>query len=222
MRKHLLRKVVPEGVVTAESREDLDVELFSEELGYVQGAVPARRAEFATARHLARVALRSIGASAPPIHKGLRGEPVWPPQISGSITHCDGFRGAAVMWALPGRSVGIDAEPSEPLPSDILPYVASGAERRKLQELGSRDGTFPWGRILFSAKESIFKAQYPLTSMALDFLDVQTTLSASGVFEWSSYVPGAPLTQGKGRWFDDDGLIVTCTFVEIFSPTSHA
>lgn len=208
--------------MTAESRVDLDVELFSEELGYVKRAVPTRRAEFATARHLARVALRRMGASASPIPKGPRGEPVWPAQISGSITHCDGFRGAAVMWALPGRSLGIDAEPSEPLPSDILPYVASRAERRELQELASQERAFPWGRILFSAKESIFKAQYPLTSINLDFLDVKATLSTNGVFEWSSCLPGVPVKYGKGRWADDDGLIVTCTIVRVAPTTSRA
>ena len=47
---------------------------------------------------------------------GARGAPQWPLGVVGSITHCDGYRAAAVARGRDLRTIGLDAEPDEPLP----------------------------------------------------------------------------------------------------------
>ncbi|HEY3692789.1 MAG TPA: hypothetical protein VGL46_21300 [Pseudonocardiaceae bacterium] len=51
---------------------------------------------------------------------GERRKPVWPPGVVGSLTHCTGYRAAAVAHRRGVLTVGIDAEPHEPLPQMSL------------------------------------------------------------------------------------------------------
>ena len=59
---------------------------------------------------------------------GAKREPLWPAGVVGSITHCDGYRAAAVARATDLATVGIDAEPHEPLPDGVLAAIALPAE----------------------------------------------------------------------------------------------
>nr|WP_284287855.1 hypothetical protein [Angustibacter aerolatus] len=76
---------------------------------------------------LARQALRSLGVAPAPLPRGERGAPAWPLGVVGSITHCDGYRGAAVAAATECAAVGVDAEPAAPLPDGVLATVATPA-----------------------------------------------------------------------------------------------
>lgn len=77
-----------------------------------------RQREFATARSCARTALARLGVPPVPVLASPRGAPRWPAGVVGSITHCDGYRAAAVAYTRDVVSLGIDAEPDEPLPND--------------------------------------------------------------------------------------------------------
>jgi 4'-phosphopantetheinyl transferase EntD len=48
--------------------------------------------------------------------------------VVGSITHCDGYRAAAVALATEVAAIGIDAEPHDPLPAGILDRVTLPAD----------------------------------------------------------------------------------------------
>ena len=69
-------------------------------------------------------------------------------------------------------SIGIDIEPAQPLDPDLWRIVATAKERETIQDDPHR------GRVLFSVKEAIYKAVYPLDRMFLDHHDVEVSLSA--------------------------------------------
>ena len=60
-----------------------------------------RRLDFAAGRVCARRAMAQLGVDGLPLLVGEKGQPVWPPGIVGSISHCEGHYGAA---ATPGRA----------------------------------------------------------------------------------------------------------------------
>src|SRR6201994_2037467 len=122
-----------------------------EEEPLIERSVAKRRNEFSTVLYCARIALGELGFPPVPILKGDKGEPCWPDGVVGSLTHCEGFRGAVVGRRAEVRSVGIDAEPHGVLPKGVLDAVSLPAERT---ELGSLPSSLHWDRILFCAKEA--------------------------------------------------------------------
>ncbi|MET9534791.1 4'-phosphopantetheinyl transferase superfamily protein [Streptomyces sp. NPDC006649] len=186
----------------------------------VARAVPSRRAEFATARACARAALAQLGVAPAAILKGARGEPLWPAGIVGAMTHCAGYRAAAVARAADVVSLGMDAEPHLPMPGDgELGLVTVDEELRYLPELAARRPEVCWDRLLFSAKESVYKAWFPMTGRWLGFEDAVITPDPdAGTFTARLLVPGPvvggkPLTGFEGTWSVQDGLIRTTVSV---------
>ncbi len=103
--------------------------LFPAEQLVVRTAGPHRRVEFTAGRRCARAALAGLGLAAVPIPQGPAGEPQWPAGVTGSITHCPGYRACAVARTADPAGLGIDAEPDEALPDGLIQAVATGAER---------------------------------------------------------------------------------------------
>jgi 4'-phosphopantetheinyl transferase EntD len=212
--------------VLPKDREDLAaVELYHdppgltplpEEEPLIAKSVAKRRNEFITARHCARLALRQLGQQPVPILKGEKGEPCWPDGIVGSLTHCQGFRGAVVGRQGGVRSVGIDAEPHDVLPGGVVDVVTIMEERHEIAALPQG---LHWDRILFCAKEATYKAWFPLTRRWLGFEDAHVVFDVNpagttGEFLSKIMVDGAalsepPLTALRGRWSVDRGLVLT-------------
>ena len=93
----MIEELLPPNVVSVDTFEDRDdAWLFPEEAALVGKAVERRRREFTTGRACARRALCLLGAPVGPLLHGQRGAPMWPTGVVGSITHCDGYRAAAV------------------------------------------------------------------------------------------------------------------------------
>ncbi|MFI8768225.1 4'-phosphopantetheinyl transferase superfamily protein [Streptomyces sp. NPDC053792] len=170
----LLGAVLPGQVRWAEeSGEPGPVWLFPEEEALMARAAPGRRREFATARLCAHRALAALGVAAAPLLRGRRGAPAWPAGTVGSITHCAGYRGAAVAPAARFLALGIDAEPHAPLPSGVGEAVAFGPEPARLRALAARRPDIAWDRLLFSAKESVYKAWSGYGGTWLGFEDAE-------------------------------------------------
>jgi 4'-phosphopantetheinyl transferase EntD len=126
----LIEKILPDAVASAEARDDPpDAVLYPGEAELVSRAVDKRRREFRTARHCARRALRQLGLPPVAVLRGERGEPQWPPGIVGSLTHCSGYRAAAVARSDLIRALGIDAEPNTSLPAGVLDTIALPEEQ---------------------------------------------------------------------------------------------
>jgi 4'-phosphopantetheinyl transferase EntD len=161
-----------EGVSIAASAIDVGVDsLYPEEYALVERAVEKRQAEFATARSLARRSMRELGLPVGPILRGDQREPIWPAGILGSMTHADGCAVACV--ARPGavRSVGIDVELAERVGKDLWGKLFTKAELRFLA--GKEAG---YAGLLFSAKEAVYKATFPLVGRFIGFQEAELSV----------------------------------------------
>ena len=216
----MIGDILPPQVAVEEAFGDVPhVMLFPDEEAVIANAVEKRRSEFATARACARAALAKLGVPAVPIVPGLRGAPQWPPGVVGSITHCAGYRASAVARDLDVVTIGVDAEPHGELPPGVLEAVASRSEQGKLAALAAAMPDVCWDRMLFSAKESVYKAWFPLTRRWLGFEDASVTIDpVNQTFTARLLVDGpvvnrAVLTGFTGRWLVSDGLIVTAIVI---------
>jgi len=217
----VIEELLPDAAIAVEAFADGDeAGLFPQERELVGRAVAKRRREFTTGRQCAHSALERLGVPAGPIASGERGEPLWPDGVVGSITHCDGYRACAVGRTAELLTIGVDAEPHAPLPEGLLADVAGAGERRMLAELSAATPAIHWDRLLFSAKESVYKAWFPLAGRWLGFEDAELEIDARGrSFEARLLVPG-PLVAGvglggfAGRWLVRDGLVLTAIALE--------
>ncbi|MDW4908894.1 4'-phosphopantetheinyl transferase superfamily protein [Streptomyces sp. ADMS] len=198
--------------------------LYPEEQALVTRAVPKRVREFTLVRACARRAMEKLGVPPQPVLPGERGAPQWPAGLVGSMTHCEGYCAAALVRATDLASVGIDAEPHQPLPEGVLDSVALPTERTRLRALTADGPGVHWDRLLFSAKESVYKAWFPLTGKWLDFSEADIEFTAApgphpyGTFRARLLVPG-PVVDGRelgyfdGRWTVRRGLLGTAVSV---------
>jgi 4'-phosphopantetheinyl transferase EntD len=215
----MLEELLPAEVIVVEAFADLPgAVLFPEEDVVVSRAVDNRRREFTTTRLLARSALSRLGFPPTAILPGDGGAPTWPPGAVGSMTHCTGYRAAAAARTRDVHAIGIDAEEHDRLPAGVLDLISDGAERLELVRLAAQVSAIQWDRLLFSAKESVYKTWFPLTGRWLDFAEVRVTTRPDGTFTARFLVPGpvvggAPLTTVNGRWLVRDGLVLTAIAV---------
>ncbi|UGQ12906.1 4'-phosphopantetheinyl transferase superfamily protein [Yinghuangia sp. ASG 101] len=218
-RATLLALILPASVATEECFDDPPgTALFPEEEACVARAVDKRRREFTTVRRCARLALGRLGVAPVPLVPGERGAPSWPADVVGSMTHCAGYRAAAVAPAARIRTIGIDAEPAEELPEGVLDSIASPDERRHLAALSVSRPEVPWERLLFSAKESVYKAWFPLTRRWLGFEEAEVGFdvaagASTGTFAARILAPDAPVEMFTGRWILASGIVATAIAV---------
>jgi 4'-phosphopantetheinyl transferase EntD len=191
------------------------VVLFPEEEAVIAKAVDKRRREFATARACARAALAKLGLPPVPIVPGFRGAPQWPSGVVGSITHCAGYCASAVAHDRDVVSIGLDAEPHDKLPPGVLDAIATQGEQADLAALAAARPDVYWDRLLFSAKESVYKAWFPLTRRWLGFdeasvdIDPVTGTFAARLLVKGPVLNGTTITGFDGRWLVSERLIAT-------------
>jgi 4'-phosphopantetheinyl transferase EntD len=213
----LIGDILPRAVGAAESigpEPETALELFPAEEAVVRTAGPRRRAEFAAGRRCARTALARLGLPATAVPAGRAGQPLWPAGVTGSITHCAGYRACAVARTTDVAALGIDAEPDAGLPPGLIESLANGAERAWIARQEAAEPAVCWDRLLFSAKEAVGKLWYPLTGQWLGFGRVAIFPAAGATFGVQVTGPGLapgnrPATRMTGRWLARDGLIVT-------------
>lgn len=218
----LIDEVRPGAAVAVEAfDDDVPAPLFPAEEAMMTRSVDKRRAEFATARRCARAALAELGYPPAPLLAGPRREPLWPDGIVGSITHCAGYRAAVVARAGDLAGLGIDAEPHEPLPDRLIDAVAAPADRDELDRLHRSHPEICWDRLLFSAKESVYKVWYPIAGRWLGFEDAEVVFDpVAATFTAKLLVPGPPFGAGTltgltGRYAIGRGLVLTAIFLPV-------
>lgn len=217
-RAALAEIVGPEVAVAVWGLDTTDVELLPAEALVVERAVPRRRTEFARGRACARAALRALGGPAIAISSGTHREPLFPEGFVGSITHCEDFVAAAAARTTASTAFGIDAEPARALPGEVEPLVLTDGERAS--------GMEPVHSVLvFSAKEAIHKAIFPLTGRWLDFLEVELRIDLENrAFEAVAAEglenPPAELSDLVGRFAITPDLVLTaCRLSAPLSPS---
>lgn len=212
-----LAALLPEFISTAEQEGEGDTStLLPAERGLVERCVPLRANEFASGRACAHKAMADLGIAAAPLLCRPDRRPAWPPDCTGSITHTEAYSVAAVARLSQVRSIGIDSENLGQLDPALWRPLFDPAEvswiethDKALQDLVAT--------LIFSAKESFYKCQYPLTGQWLEFTDVRVIPVAgdlrSGHFD---VVPvadvvlfGQPDCQAKVRYSSTVSRVLT-------------
>ena len=144
--------------------------LLPREAGAFPSSVVGVRRASGAARLVARQLLARLGIPDCELPKSPSGAPIWPAGVVGSLAHDARVAIAAVGRRRDVGALGIDIEPAELLPPEILEMVATPAERLNI-------GHDPYGgRLLFVAKEAAYKAVFPLDQTFLEHHDVEVSI----------------------------------------------
>jgi 4'-phosphopantetheinyl transferase EntD len=145
-------------------------QLHIEEREHIRGAVPKRQREFVAGRSLAKSALSTLGIGNFPVLPNPDRSPRWPEGIVGSITHDSDLCAVAVASTGSYRGIGIDIQEISAVREDLWPLFCSAPEVRRLERASPHQKNL-LAALTFSAKESYFKAQFPIRKEWLEFLD---------------------------------------------------
>lgn len=162
---------------------DFDVDHYSDALiprlnaGYetfIQNAVVKRKSEFIAGRYCAHQSLGRWAAPDSIIGIGEGRSPVWPSGIVGSISHCHAYALAVTARTDDLFAIGLDVEDlvSEETRNNIQKAVVNQNEMFLLTESPRADIVFT---LIFSMKESFFKAAYPHVKFYFDFPAISLT-----------------------------------------------
>ena len=146
----------------------------AEENYFSQLSSVSRKEHFRSGRICAGEVLSKLGTIGQPVLRDPQTrEPLWPEGISGAITHSGNWAAAAAGKTSDVSGIGIDLEDLErQVDSRISRHVCIPEEQKWLQECGE-DFLEQNLKIIFSAKESIFKAFFPYTRTYLHFHDAR-------------------------------------------------
>ena len=159
--------------------DDQDFRLLPEEQAIAESfSSQKRRTEFTLGRIYAHRTLSRFGLESEPILRNPETrEPCWPDSVWGSITHSAGFAAVAVGLKKEIKGVGIDLESfSRSVDFKIRSHVCVDSELEWLESLPNEQVNRAL-RIIFSAKESIFKCIYPSTKTYLSFKDAAVSVN---------------------------------------------
>lgn len=169
--------------------------LMPEEHRSIAHCADKRIRDFTAGRACAHRALAELGIEDFSLLAGQHREPLWPPDIVGSITHTDGFAAVAVARQRDLRGVGIDCEVADSVDEDLWSRICTPSEVERMQALPP-DERARHAALIFAAKEAFYKCQFPLTGDWVGFEDVviEPDAGAAGCFR---IVPQTPLRLGS-------------------------
>ena len=144
----------------------------------IASATSNRQKEFAAGRLLARVLTDQLGLPPAPLRRADDRSPVWPADRTGSLSHCDTLCAAAVGKRSAFQSVGVDIETIGRVEQKLWPTLFTEKEAGYFSSLAP-DTVALETTLFFSAKESFYKCQYPLTQEWVGFQDVEITRADS-------------------------------------------
>ena len=140
----------------------------------IASAAPHRQKEFVAGRQLARALSDQLGLTPAPLRRAEDQSPVWPSDRTGSLSHCDTLCLAAVGKRNAIQSVGVDVETVGRVEEKLWPALFTEKEADYFSSLAADTVTLET-TLFFSAKESFYKCQYPLTQEWVGFQDVEIT-----------------------------------------------
>ncbi|MEV0490818.1 4'-phosphopantetheinyl transferase family protein [Streptomyces atratus] len=227
----MIERLVPAGVAGAEAFDDALPHLPDpRELALVRGRPDRVVRQFTAARACAHRCLDALGAPPGPLLRTTGGAPAWPAGFVGSVTHCAGYRGAVAARAEVWAALGVDAEPALPLQHGVLGLFASECERRMVTRLSGEHPELPWDRLLFSAKEAVYKAWYPVTRQWIGTSAVAVAFTTGGLLTAEVRPDRTPpparrrpedgglAARYTGRWHVEGGLLLTAVAVPAGAP----
>jgi 4'-phosphopantetheinyl transferase EntD len=176
----------------------------------IPGATPSRLREFSAGRHAARAAIAALGHPVRAIPQGDDRAPLWPAGLTGTITHSRTACLAAVSATAKG--LGLDLEDDSPLDPDLWDIILLPPERLWAE---TQPDPARAAKLIFSAKEAAYKAQYP-TSLTLFGFDTLLIQINGNSFTATFQRPIGQFEQGSvlsGRHSTTDGQILTAVIL---------
>lgn len=131
---------------------------------------PGRLQEFTAGRGHAKSALEQLGLHSPEVAVRPDRAPLWPRGYVGSISHSGDLVLAVAARSTALRAIGVDLEPAVPLDSELLQRVCRPEELARLAMSGEPSLR---AKLIFSAKESVYKCIAPHTRSFLEFDEVE-------------------------------------------------
>jgi 4'-phosphopantetheinyl transferase EntD len=180
-------------------------------------SVPKRVLEFSAGRAAARIAMSRLGLPPMPVLRADDRAPIWPAGVTGSISHCETACIAVATLDQGIRALGVDIEENTPLPPDHWPIVCRDEE---LDWLASQPTALRslLAKVIFSAKECAYKAQYTISKTLFGFdvmrlsLDIErSTFDAEILVDVPQIGRG---TKWTGKFRQTDAFIVTGISIE--------
>ena len=173
-------------------------------------AVEKRIREFAAGRAAAHQAMRALNLRPAPILVGPKRAPLWPAGLTGSISHCDSCALAAVGLAETFSGIGIDIEEDTPLSGNLWDSIASAPEQGWM---AAQPDPGRAGKLLFSAKEAAYKAQYAISGRFFGFSGMELSFDMSAGRFTACFTSDQPPFSGgdslKGRFAIGSEVIIT-------------
>lgn len=190
---------------------DAFIALLSErEARAMAGMVEKRRREFATARVLARKGLeRFFGVPGFDLLNAPDRAPVWPSGVTGSIAHSHTRAWVALVDSAFG-TVGIDGEDRDELGRNLWHLTLRDEEAAYLETLLDASSRGRRALAIFSAKEALYKAQYPRSGSFMDYKALRVEFGEAGLVRGTFQQAVGPFPKGfvvHGRWLDGDSLV---------------
>lgn len=188
--------------------------LLPEEEAIVADAVDKRRREFTAGRTCAREILGRMGMGCDlAIGKDGYGAPLWPEGVVGSISHTEAVCIVSLSLRRPEMSsLGVDVEKDAGLDPDLLALVCDDRETETCFA-DPAENPYRLAKVIFSAKESVYKCLYPILRTMLEFHDVHIRLDIRRqVFEAmarSSSRPRFQVGTCEGKFLYAGGYIYT-------------
>lgn len=201
----------PSATLVIADEEMWHTPLRDEEEAMIDGAIDKRQREFRAGRNAAHKAMALLQAPDVAILRGERREPVWPAGYIGSIAHCRDL--CLAVCATDGviAGLGIDVEPLTPLPAGVDRYIHTESDAKLMQ---SNRSALP-ERLVFSAKESLYKCYYPLIGRYFGFQSVNLVEVDEGHFKFKPtekcQIDFPPELTFHGRYrYDSTHLLTAC------------
>lgn len=171
-------------------------------LAPVQRANGIRQAEYLAGRVLARLASLHLAGTEAEILCGAAGEPIWPDGLTGSISHSNDLV-MCVASADLVKCVGVDVQ-HRLSKAERVAVCDTALTRRDISTLDAMHRLSDLDlALVFSAKETVFKALFPSTRVYIDFED----FAVSGITTDGHILMHANSAKGEEVWGKDTCLV---------------
>ncbi|MBW1902619.1 MAG: 4'-phosphopantetheinyl transferase superfamily protein [Deltaproteobacteria bacterium] len=210
----VFQNLLPPNIIVEESKiEDAQGLLFPDEEVLIARAVEKRRKEFTAGRTCLRNVLAKLGVSNGPILQNKMRSPQIPQGYTATITHSGELCAAAAVKKGEIEAIGIDVEEHSALEPNIEKMILVPNEQMMINDLPNR-GSVHWEKVIFSAKESFYKAYFQITEQYLDYLEAEFLIEPENQRLSCHLLIPSPVSDLEGRTFQGkykiaDGYVFT-------------
>ena len=163
------------------STSDYSHKLIGSDAAKAEHMKPLRKNAFSSGRYAVHLAQNGLGLEPSEILAAGR-QPIWPAGQVGAITHSTDFAAAIVSCDL--LSVGLDIERLGRIKEKLYNKFFTSSELVSISEMTGWEAE----SIIFSAKESIYKAIYFIVQRYVNFKEVELTLNPGNSTFSVSYI----------------------------------